>query len=257
MRVNYIHFFGTTGNKNLIFSNKRSAGGVYINIADTKIIFDPGPGTLNKFVAAYPNEIYNIDAVILSHVHFDHSNDVNIFIEGMTDEGNNKRGTVIVPGEALQGEDGVIKNYLRSFPERIIVAEASTEYVINNIRVKTSIPHKHGVENYGYTLYFNNLVVTFLTDTAYFDGLAESYPESDVLIINVPYARVPQGKKMKHLSLEAIPNIIKCIKPKKVFLTHFGESMLDANPTECARNLSRELMCDIVAAEDDSIYTLE
>ena len=37
---NFIHFFGT-GNKDLFLTNIRSAGGLYLNIDDTKLIIDP------------------------------------------------------------------------------------------------------------------------------------------------------------------------------------------------------------------------
>lgn len=256
MENNYIHFFGTTGDKALIFSNKRSAGGVYVCIDGVKIILDPGPGTFHEFVKQYPNMISTIDAIVLSHVHFDHSNDFNVFIEGMTNGEDYKRGIVLAPRQALHGEDCIINNYLRSFPERIIEVDPQTEYIVNNTKIKSSIPHRHGTENYGYTFFSENHIITFITDTAYFDGLAESYPRSNILVVNVPYASVPNGKKMKHLSLDSVPHIIKCIRPKKVFLTHFGESMIDADPEECAKALSKEVACDVVAVEDNKKYIL-
>lgn len=256
MGYNYIHFFGTTGDKTLIFSNRRSTGGVYICIDGVRIIFDPGPGTLNKFVEQYPNEISAIDAVILSHIHFDHSNDFNAFIEGMTNGGDRKRGIVLAPGQALEGEDCIINNYLRGFPEKIIMVSPQMEYSIRGLKVKSSVAHRHGAENYGYTFFSQKHTITFITDTAYFDGLAESYPESDILVVNVPYASVPAGKRMKHLSMDSLPHIIKHIKPQKVFLTHFGESMVDAGPEECAETLSKEESCVVVAAEDNKRYIL-
>lgn len=256
MKNNIIHFFGTTGDKELIFSNSRLCGGIYLAIDDVKIILDPGPGTFSSFLESYPGMITCVDAVILSHVHFDHSNDFNVFIEGMTDGGNNKRGIVFAPRHTLYGEDKIIHNYLAGFPEKIIEVEPFSEYVLKSIKVKSSVPHRHGVENYGYTFISDKLTITFMTDTVYFEGLAESYPKSDVLVINVPYASVPLGKKMKHLSLENLPHIIKCIKPQKVFLTHFGKSMNDADPDFCARRLSAELSCDINAVRDNQRYEL-
>jgi phosphoribosyl 1,2-cyclic phosphodiesterase len=256
MEKDFIHFFGSTGDKAVIFSNKRSTGGVYICIDGVKVILDPGPGTFNKFVSQYPDMISTIDALVLSHVHFDHSNDFNIFIEGMTNGGECKRGIALAPRQALYGEDCIINNYLRSFPEKIIEVEPETEYKVNNIKIKSSTPHRHGTENYGYTFYSENHVITFITDTVYFDGLAESYPRSDILVVNVPYASVPNGKKMKHLSLDSIPYIISCLKPQKVFLTHFGESMINAGPEKCAKALSGKVSCDVLAVEDNKKYIL-
>jgi phosphoribosyl 1,2-cyclic phosphodiesterase len=256
VKDNFIHFFGTTGDKALIFSNRRAAGGVYICMDGTKVILDPGPGTLNNFVEQYPDTISAIDAVVLSHVHFDHSNDFNVFIEGMTNGGDSRKGIVLAPKQALHGEDRIINNYLRSFPEGIFEVEPQTEYTAGGIKIRTSVPHRHGTENYGYTFLSEKQVITFMTDTAYFDGLAEAYPRSDILVVNVPYRSVPNGKKMKHLSLDSIPHIIKCINPKKVFLTHFGESMNNANPEECAKVLSKEVLCDVIAVEDNKKYIL-
>lgn len=256
MENNFIHFFGTTGDKALIFSNKRSTGGVYVCMDGIKAILDPGPGTLNKFVEQYPDMISEIDAVVLSHVHFDHSNDFNVFIEGMTRGGDAKRGVVLAPRQALYGEDRIINNYLRSFPERIYEVEPQTEYSAGDLKIRSSIPHRHGTENYGYTFFTEKHGITFMTDTAYFDGLAEAYTRSDILVVNVPYRRVPVGKKMKHLSMDSLPHIIRCIKPQKVFLTHFGESMDDAGPEKCAKALAEEVQCDVVAVEDNKRYAL-
>ena len=47
-----------------------------------------------------------------------------------------------------------------------------------------------------------------------------------------------------------------CIKPRKVFLTHFKESMIEADPVKCAEALSRETLCDVIAVEDNQVYML-
>ena len=48
--MDYIHFFGTTGNKDIFFKNIRSAGGLYLDIDDTHIVIDPGVNTFYKYI---------------------------------------------------------------------------------------------------------------------------------------------------------------------------------------------------------------
>lgn len=252
----YVHFFGNTGNKELIFSNILQPGGLYLFLNGMHIIFDPGPGTLSSYIKSYPNQIHTLDAVILSHIHFDHSNDVNIFIDGMTDEGKNKRGVILVPQEAIEN-DRTIKEYLMDFPEKILLAKECTEYIIGSIHVKTSIAHQHGVENYGYSFSKDSeTILSIITDTKYFEGLAESYPKGGTLIVNVPYYMAPLGKKMKHLTLMDIPKIVATIQPKQIILSHFGSDIYKRNIKNCVRQLHDITGIKVMAAESDTKFML-
>lgn len=90
--MDFIHFFGTTGNKDIFFKKIRSPGGLYLSIDNTNIIIDPGVNTFYKYIHTYEDKL---DGIILSHVHIDHSNDLNILVELMTEGGEEKRGTLI------------------------------------------------------------------------------------------------------------------------------------------------------------------
>ncbi len=81
MSKDFIHFFGTTGNKDIFFKKIRQVGGLYFSVDDTNIIIDPGVNTFYKYINTYEDKI---DGIILSHIHIDHSNDLNIFVELMT-----------------------------------------------------------------------------------------------------------------------------------------------------------------------------
>lgn len=50
MSKDFIHFFGTTGNKDIFFKKIRSAGGLYFSVDNTNIIIDPGPNTFYKYI---------------------------------------------------------------------------------------------------------------------------------------------------------------------------------------------------------------
>lgn len=50
MSKDFIHFFGTTGNKDIFFKKIRSSGGLYFSVDSTNIIIDPGPNTFYKYL---------------------------------------------------------------------------------------------------------------------------------------------------------------------------------------------------------------
>lgn len=251
MKTDFIHFFGTTGNKDVFFRNIRSAGGLYLSVDDTNIIIDPGVNTFYKFINVYEDRI---DGIILSHIHIDHANDLNIFVELMTNGGETKQGTLLVPNQAI--EERVLYPYVREFPEHLKVIKPSTSYPIKNIEITSSIEHKHGVENYGFKIKTKNHNIGLVTDTAYFPELLNSYKGCEILIMNVPYY-IQDKPKPKHLDIPATEEFIKAIKPKKVVLTHFNCNILNANPVLLADELSKKYKIDVISAEDDMILELK
>lgn len=250
MAKDFIHFFGTTGNKEIFFKKIRSSGGLYISVDDTNIIIDPGPNTFYKYIHKYEDKI---DGIILSHIHIDHSNDLNILVELMTEEGENQRGTVLLPKQAI--EEKVLFPYLKDFPKDVKVIKPSSKYQIKNVEITSSIEHRHGVENYGFKIKTKNHVIGFVTDTAYFPELLTSYRDCEMLIMNVPYF-IQDKPKPKHLDIANVEEFIKRIKPRKVILTHFNCNLLNRNPDRIAEALSEKYGIDVMAAQDDMIFEL-
>ncbi len=245
--MDYIHFFGTTGNKDIIFKNIRSAGGLYINIDDTHIVFDPGINTFCKYIHKYSDK-EKIDGIITSHVHIDHANDLNIFIELMTNGGKEKRGKVILPKQVIDNK--VLQPYVENFPEKIEIIEANSTYMIKNLEITTSIQHDHWVECYGFTIKTNKNRIGIVTDTKYFPDLLHSYENCDILIMNVGYY-LNKIDKVKHLDIPAVEEFIKKIKPIKVILTHFNKNILRENLPQIAKDLTKKYGIEVIMAEDD------
>lgn len=246
--MDYIHFFGTTGNKNVFFKKIREVGGFYLSIDNTNIIMDPGINTFCHYIDAYADQQNNIDGIVLSHVHIDHSNDLNILVELMTNGGKEKKGTVLLPEQAI--ENKVLQPYLKEFPEKIQIVKPQSIYRIKNIEFVSSIPHRHGVENYGFVIKTSKNRIGWVTDTAYFAELIDSYRGCDTLLMNVPYYNKPK-ESINQLDVPAAEEFIKEIKPQKVILTHFNRNMLDHNPKEIAERLSNQYGIQVMAAEDD------
>jgi phosphoribosyl 1,2-cyclic phosphodiesterase len=246
-----ITFLGTAGARFVVIRQFLASGGAWLNLGNTQILFDPGPGSLVQ-VAKRKLDPAKLDAIILSHRHLDHSGDINIMIEAMTDGGTKKRGTVFAAADALD-HDPVVLSYLRSYPQSIQALTEGGSYKVNDVCFKTPVRHKHQVETYGFIFQTPRHTFSWITDTRYFEDLASHY-EGDLLIINV--VRLKPGAPLDHLSLPEVKSIIEELRPKTAILTHFGMTMWRAKPWELAEELTQETGVTVIAARDGMKFDL-
>ena len=256
---NRIKFLGTAGARIVVSKQLRASGGIWLTLENKNFLIDPGPGTLVKCHSSKPKlDPSKLDAIILTHRHIDHSNDVNIMIESMTEGGFKKRGVLFCPADALN-DDPVILKYVRSFVEQMHILKAGGEYNIDNVTLYTPLRHIHGVEVYGLIFKSPKFRISFIVDTKFFPELIKYHSVSDIIIINtVRYE--PEGAKklnLDHLNLEDAKNIIRNCKPQIAILTHFGMTMLKAKPWELALQLKKELKTEVIAASDGMELNLD
>jgi len=214
---------------------------------------DPGPGSLVALAKSRPRlDPIELDALLLTHRHIDHSNDINILIEAMTNGGKNKRGLVFAPLDCLE-DDPVILRYIRSFPEEMEILKEKITYSIHSkLQFRTSIRHDHPVETYGIHFLLPEGQISHMIDTAYFEELLEDYKKADILILHVVRYedRGDRARGIYHLNLDNAREIIMAIRPRLTILTHFGMTMLQKKPWILAQQLSDELGVDVRAASD-------
>lgn len=250
-----IKFLGTAGARVVVSKQLRYSGGIWLSLNGTNILIDPGPGCLVRCVKSRPKlDPLELDAIILTHKHLDHSGDVNIMIEAMTQGGFKKRGTLFAPLDALEGEDYVVFRYLRSFLEKIEILKEGGGYQVGKIYFTTPKRHKHRVETYGLNFDSQGYSLSLISDTEYFRGLEKFYP-GPVLIINV--VRLEPKPGLDHLSIKDAEKIISLNKPRLTILTHFGMTMLRAKPWEVAKKLEERLGTKVIAANDGTEISLD
>jgi len=249
--MNFIKFLGTAGARVVVTKQLRASGGIWLNLDGTNILIDPGPGTLVKCFSSKPKlNPTDLEGIILTHKHLDHSNDINIMIEAMTEGGFKKKGKVFAPSDALN-QDPVILKYVREYVEKVEILKEGGEYSIGNIKFTTPIKHVHSVETYGLIIYGSKIKISLIADTLYFTGL-EKYYKGEILILNTVRLEPKQDLKydIQHLTIPDAKKIISFIKPKLAILTHFGMTLLRAKPWEIAKQLSTELGINIISAND-------
>lgn len=223
-----------------------------MRFGDTQVHVDPGPGALVRALSAQPPcNPRELDALLLSHKHLDHSNDVNIMIEAMTSGGFHKRGALFAPQDALSGEP-VVFPYAQRFVERVqVVTERGGPYAIGDVVLRTSVKHVHAVETYGMHFTYAGTTVSYLPCGRAFDGLADDYRSHnpDVLIVNV--LRYRDGMDVDHLTFDQACEIFAHVRPRVCVMQHFGTQMLEAGPEKLAREMEEELGLRVIAAHDE------
>ena len=246
-----ITFLGTAGARIMVASQILASGGLWFDFGDTEILLDPGPGTIVQ-TARRKLKATKLKAIILSHKHLDHSGDVNVMIEAMTEGGFRPGGVLFAPRDALDN-DPVVLQYVRPFLERIEILQEGGSYHVDGVSFHTPLRHRHPVETYGIVFNAGNHTISCLVDTRYFDELCQHY-KADLLILNV--VRLEPGGPFDHLSVPDAGEIIKNLKPKVAILNHFGMTMWRAKPWEVAQRLSEETGVRVIAARDGMRFDL-
>ncbi len=243
----FIKFLGTAGARFVMINQLRASGGIWVSCEGTNVLVDPGPGSIVRCAASKPKlDPSKLDGIILTHRHLDHSGDINVMIEAMTQGGFKKRGVVFCPADTVD-EDSVILRHTMALPERIEFLEAENSYQVGEFSFMTSMRHIHPAQTYGIKFDLGKTSISLLTDTKYFPQLIDFY-KTDILIISVVFFEPRPG--VDHLCFYDVEELVRSLKPKKAILTHFGMTMLKAKPHIRAEELSQKLGIEVVAAYD-------
>jgi ribonuclease BN (tRNA processing enzyme) len=254
----FIKFLGTAGARIVVSKQIRASGGIWFQHDKLAFFIDPGPGALVKALTSKPKlEPWKLSAILLSHRHIDHANDLNIMVESMTEGNTKKRGMVFLPKDALQ-EERVLFSYLTPMLQEIVLLEEGKEYKIGNLRFATPCRHWHSVETYGFKFYLGeNLTASFITDTLYNPKLEEAYQNSDLLVINMVRLKPDNTASVMHLNAANVEELVTSIRPKMAVITHFGMQVILNKPWKIAEEISQKTGVQVIAARDGMQLDLE
>jgi len=217
-------FLGSGGGRFMTITQKRGTGGFYIE-DKIKIHVDPGPG-------AHLRSIQNgldprkTDALLISHCHTDHFNDVPIMVESMTGGMLKKEGYVIGSKSVIEGRDefaSIIFPYYRKNLKDVLSLSAGENLDIKGQKIQAlKIKHSDPFA-IGFKIYTDSGAISYTSDTEYFKGIEEQYLGSRIMILNVTR---PNGDKIPfHLATEDAKNIVKRVNPEVAVITHIGYKM--------------------------------
>lgn len=245
-----IIFLGTAGESLVYAKQLRSSGGIILQLEDFQFHLDPGPGTLLS-AAQYGISVRDNTAILVSHAHINHCNDINAVISAMTYSGLDKKGVLVCNKTLINGAEGIsspLTEFHKNCLERFIVLEKDTKVAIEDVEIKP-IRLKHSdPEALGYKFFTPKFIISYISDTEFSKDIIEQCKGSNILIMNV---QNPSGvQENGRLSIDDAVKIVEKVLPKLAIITHFGAKMLKADPMQEARELQRRTNVQTIAATD-------
>jgi ribonuclease BN (tRNA processing enzyme) len=245
-------FLGTWGARVMVANQILASGGIWFNLSETQLLIDPGPGSIVQ--ATKRNlKAEKLSAIFLTHRHLDHSADINIMVEAMTQGGIKPKGQLFAPSDALDDEP-LLYSYLRKYLDKINILQEKHTYTIEKIQITTSTRNIHPVETYGLVIKNDTNLLGYLVDTRYSQHVVDSYQGCNLLIINVVLSE--NKHNIDHLTMADAENIITQIKLKVAILTHFGMNVWRAQPWLLAQEMSMRTGNHVIAAHDGMQFSL-
>ncbi len=244
-----ITFLGTAGNLNVVNKQARSSGGFVVQVDDVQLHVDPGPGALTN-AALYGINVRGHTAILVSHAHLNHCNDLNALIHAMTLNGLDRHGVLIAPHSVVHGAEhmkSVLHEHFANHLERVLLAQQGKKIGIEAIEITPLFAKHTDPHALGYRVLTPEFVLVYSGDTSYDNELGNSYAGADILVLNCQH---PGKSKEPGLCSADVVKMLKKAQPKLCVLTHFSQKMLDAHPLYEAREIQKQTGVQVIAAED-------
>jgi len=213
------------GSGTSIPSLKRSSPSILVNIGNTNILMDTGPGSLRQLKKT-GTTLNQIDTLIYTHFHIDHISDMLPFIFSSKYNHDEPRTTdlkIIGPIGLIELYNSLIKIHGNQIvPDKFKInwiEDVNSYSKFYNFKVETC-KVKHTDNSIAIKLIDNKgKEVVYSGDTDYCEEIIEFARDSDLLILECSF---PDNlKKTGHLTPSEAGIIAKKSSPKKLTLTHF------------------------------------
>ncbi len=245
-----ITFLGTAGSAAVATRQLRASGGIVLKIDELQFHLDPGPGALVK-AREFGINAPHTTAVLVSHNHLNHCNDLNAVIEAMTHAGLEHRGVILASKSVVQPTQDsypILTKYHQQLVEKIIPMEKNHKVGIELIEIHALAADHTDETAIGFKFFCPKFTLSYTGDTAFTQELVDQLSGTDILILNVSY---PSNKaEGKNLDTESAIKIVSAVRPRVAIMTHFGLEMIKADPLNEAREVQRITGVQTIAAKD-------
>ena len=250
-----LYFLGTAGGRTVTFKRIRNSGGILLKSNKTLIHIDPGPGAFLNFFKTPFEPWRELNGVVLSHLHLDHSADINTILESATESGKRRGLKILAPSDALEGETRVVLPYIQNLVEVEVIKEFST-FRIGDIEIKVLHRHRHHrVEVYSLLFESEKKKFLYVPCGKFEECWLEYIPFGvDLAVFNTTFYR--KRPTIDHLAVEDVIKILSEKKPKKAVITHYSLEMLKENPLKVAKEIREKTGVETIAAEDFKVLEI-
>lgn len=257
-------FLGTGGGRFTMIKQLRKTGGMHLQSDDFSVYIDPGPGALVNALQ-HGIDLEALDAIIVTHAHLDHANDMNVLIEAMTSGGDKNTGTLLanttvlngaeVPDKYVKGDgtygtriDPVLDGFHESLVETVVELADGKTLDIGPFKMECREMEHSDPHTIGFALDTGDQKIGFTSDTELFDGMVEFFADCDVLVLNV--MRPLEHDWKGHLTTEDAATILNGVKPDFAVLQQFGSLFIYESVNKQQEWLEDHTDVDFVLAKD-------
>ena len=245
-----ITFLGTGGGRHTTMYQVRSTGGMLIEHDGRFLHVDPGPGALTQ-MHRIRYDLTRTDSVVVSHCHPDHYSDAESVIEGMTRGGWTRRGSLYGSQTVLRGNGRLgpcISDYHQGIVSSVSVFEPGDVLDVDGMRVDICRADHSDPTNVGFRFHTEDGIVSYVSDTAYSDEIADQYIGSRVLLLPVT---TPTGNRIKyHLCTDDALTFVERVRPELAIFIHLGVVIIRRGPDKEAESVERATGIRTIAAHD-------
>ncbi len=216
------------GSGTCVPSLKRSACSVLIEVDNTKLLFDSGPGTMRRLLEA-GTEIFDISVIFYSHFHPDHTGELVTFLfaNKYPDRKLRRSPLTIVAAsgfsEFFENLKRVYGEWIELAPEMFNIIELSNtksdDHHFDRFFIE-SIPVEHTKQSLAYKITdADGISVVYSGDTDFCENLIPLSKDADLLICE---SAMPDALKVTgHLTPSEAGKIAKAANVRRMVLTHF------------------------------------
>ncbi|EOD00711.1 MBL fold metallo-hydrolase [Caldisalinibacter kiritimatiensis] len=195
-----------------------ACSGYLVESSNTKILLDCGNGILARLQKIC--NIYDIDAIILSHLHSDHISDIMVLKYAIGINKVRKNLDLSIPLYTATDDQNIINklNYNEAF--KIEPIEDESKIRIKNLDIEFK-RMKHPVEAYGIKINDGNKSFVYSGDTSYHDELIEFVKDADFFLCEAGILEKDKTEDSPHLSPKEAGDVAEKANVKRLVLTHF------------------------------------
>jgi len=200
-------------------SIQRLSSSYLLMTEQSNILVDVGPSVVRRLLE-FGYTTRDIDAIILTHFHVDHTADLSTFLFASNyDVVPRTKELSIVGGEGL---NVFYKNLLTVYPwlspksYEISLHELQEGILKKSSLIITTSHMEHNNESIGVKIEEDKSIV-FSGDTDYTQNLIKLARGTDLLIVECSF---PEKKANGHLNLAMVQKVVDQAKPRRVILSH-------------------------------------
>lgn len=217
-----------------------ATSGYLIEHDDYRLLLECGSGVISSMQKVI--DIGKLDSVLISHYHYDHCCDIGPLQYAR--QIKTQLGEINHPLPIYAPEDDFFR--LLKWEDYTYGEVFDGNSILNLGPFEISfIKNNHPVLSYSVKISCDNKILSFTSDTSYFDELADFFEDSDLLIAECSFYAHMDGTKAGHMNSLQAGMLAEKSKAKKLVLTHLPHF---GNTDELVSQASEQYKGEIILA---------